>query len=208
MCLQFCLHRGEDVQIHKLVREANHLTYVLDLALRSHTSQDRRERRVTWHLSREDVLVLNMDGSSMGNPGPASSNKGWRMDGGLLWIDWGRGQLVSGVVALMQGLAIAWEAEARRLVCYSDSAMVLELVGGQVNTTHRYVAWICGVREMLRRDWQVELRHTLREGNHAADVLAKLGAQQRERIYRLRSPPAELTVWHSADARRIAHFRV
>lgn len=130
------------------------------------------------------------------------------MDGGLLWIDWGRGQLVSGVVALMQGLVIAWEAEARRLVCYSDSAMVLELVGGQVNTTHRYATWICGVREMLRRDWQVELRHTLREGNHVADVLAKLGAQQRERIYRLRSPPAELAVWHSADARRIAHFRV
>lgn len=85
-CNSVCIG-GEDVQIHKLVREANHLTYVLDLALRSHTSQDRRERRVTWHPSREDVLVLNVDGSSMGNPGPAGLElffeqgmaNGWRV---------------------------------------------------------------------------------------------------------------------------------
>lgn len=53
----------------------------------------------------------------------------------------------------------------------------------------------------------VELLHTLREGNASADVLDKLGANQREKFRLLQSPPAALGIWLLVDASGITHLR-
>lgn len=78
------------------------------------------------------MLVLNMDGSSMENPCPAGF-------GGLLRTgqgDWRLGfygsigiseNLQAKLAAVRFGLSTAWESRVRRLVCYSDSKMAIEL---------------------------------------------------------------------------------
>lgn len=47
---------------------------------------------------------------------------------------------------------------------------------GEINQWHHYAAILCNIKELLRRSWQIEVRHTLREGNSAADFIVKMGA--------------------------------
>ncbi|CAN1149046.1 hypothetical protein LINPERHAP2_LOCUS16805 [Linum perenne] len=52
------------------------------------------------------------------------------------------------------GLQLAWELGQRKVVLQVDSRAAIQL---------------------LERDWEVSIRHTYREGNHAADFLAGIG---------------------------------
>lgn len=61
-------------------------------------------------------------------------------------------------------------------MCYSDSRLAIKLCTKQISTTHVYAALILGIKELLGRDWDVEVLHTLKVGNGSADALAKLGA--------------------------------
>lgn len=45
-----------------------------------------------------------------------------------------------------------------------------------MNLWHHYAAIIHNVKELLERNWNVSLTHTLREANASADLLVKMGA--------------------------------
>lgn len=108
---------------------------------------------------------------------------------------------------MYHGLSFAWNAGARDLVCYSDSLMAVKLAGSPIVATHLDAAIIAGIQELLCRDWDVELRHTLREGNGSADVMAKLGASQAEKFTVIATPPASMGNWLRADTMRVPHLR-
>ena len=68
----------------------------------------------------------------------------------------------------------------RVLICESDSQVAIELVNQPVNKFHRYACMIEGMKLLLNGNWEVEIKHTFREGNGCANGLAKLGAQGSE----------------------------
>lgn len=94
------------------------------------------------------------------------------------------------------------------MVCYTDSQMALELSISTVRATHQYTVLLWEIHNLLARDWNVEVLHTLREANKSADALAKIGANQREWLLVVSSPPAALCVSLRAEAMRLLHRRV
>lgn len=91
------------------------------------------------------MTVMNVDGCSLGNPGPAGF-------GGLLRFgdgEWHLGfygsigvadNLEAKLAALCFGLTIAWDEGFRRLTCYSDSQTAILLSTAPVSVTHVYAA--------------------------------------------------------------------
>lgn len=61
----------ENISKYQLVRDVSLLANHIALGFGSSRRQPRPPRWVTWHPSREDVAVLNVDGSCIGNPGRA-----------------------------------------------------------------------------------------------------------------------------------------
>ncbi|MCI17675.1 ribonuclease H protein, partial [Trifolium medium] len=64
-----------------------------------------------------------------------------------------------------------------------------------------YANEIQNIRHLLRREWIVGIKHTLREGNACADILAKMGASANSPLVVLEEPPSQLFSALSADAR-------
>lgn len=62
---------GEDSLLQQVIGEAKFMEQTIIIGFRSSTQSQRNERTVTWHPSREDVVVLNVDGSAFGQPGRA-----------------------------------------------------------------------------------------------------------------------------------------
>lgn len=164
---------------YKILREVKFMVESIELGFQTGHQVGRHNRWVTWHSSRTLLPVLNVDGSSLGNPSPVGF-------GGLLQI--GEGEWIFGFYGSI-GTSENLQAELHRLVCYSDSKSAIELSKAHVSATHAYAALILKTNDLLQREWEIELIHTLREGNGSADVLAKLGASQQDKMKILPSPP-------------------
>ncbi|MCI96878.1 ribonuclease H protein, partial [Trifolium medium] len=63
-----------------------------------------------------------------------------------------------------------------------------------VDEWHHYAAILNNIKDIMMRDWQVTVSHTLREGNACADYLAKYGAHNDEAFTTIASPPAGLSL--------------
>lgn len=94
------------------------------------------------------------------------------------------------LVALLEGLHLAWHLGIRELHCFSD--FVKQLVEQQVCLRHHYASVICSIQELLLREWRVTLRYVHCEGKQSFDLLAKQGWDGSER----------LKVWESPHRRR------
>ncbi|PNY09474.1 ribonuclease H, partial [Trifolium pratense] len=53
---------------------------------------------------------------------------------------------------------------------------------------------IHNIKELLARNWRVNVVHTLRDGNTCADYLAKLGARSLEAYSPLATPPVGMNL--------------
>lgn len=78
--------------------------------------------------------------------------------------------------AMLQGLILAWNACLRNLICYTNSLNVITLIREQLPPFHKYAVIVQDIHDLLQRNWEVVIRHTLREGNQCADFMAKMGA--------------------------------
>lgn len=172
----------------------------------------REARVVVWHENRSDSWVLNVDGSCVLDAGRSGI-------GGLLHDGDGDSKLsFSGFIgdgnslraellALLHGLGLAWDHGCRYLVCYTDSQMTFDLISSPPEPTHQYATIIEGVKALFRRQWVVDLRHTLREGNASADFLAILGSQSDTPLTLWEFPPEGIGTLLMANARRIPFLR-
>ncbi|KAK2358414.1 hypothetical protein QL285_095601 [Trifolium repens] len=133
-------------------------------------------RKVKWNATDSNITILNVDGSSIGNPG------------------------VSELMALYHGLRLAWELNIKELICYSDSGTAINLITEPVDEWHHYAAILLNIKDILARDWRVKITHTLREGNACTDFLAKFGAHNNEALSIMVTPPAGLNLLLLADA--------
>ncbi|KAJ1399437.1 Ribonuclease H-like superfamily [Sesbania bispinosa] len=73
-------------------------------------------------------------------------------------------------MAFFMGLQASWLKGFKAVVVESNSLEVVsELLNGFSAPTHLYSQLIADIRQLLTRDWVVELRHVYREANRASD---------------------------------------
>lgn len=169
-------------------------------------------RQISWFQRDRNGLILNVDGSSLGNPGPAgfgglvrNSEGGWLVgfSGHIGHSD----VLKAELNGILNGLKIAWERGYRNLLCYTDSMNAKTLIQDQSIDFHRYATIVQEIRDLLNLPWSVDLLHTLREGNMCADHLAKLGATCDTKLLIFENPPPDLQVALAGDAAGIFYPR-
>ncbi|PNX91672.1 ribonuclease H [Trifolium pratense] len=117
---------------------------------------------VRWNALDGTGMILNVDGSSIGNPVIFGF-------GGLIcnadgaWVHGFFGNLgVTNILhaelmAIYKGLLLVWEMNIKELWCYSDSVTAIKLISDPVNEWHHYATILNNIKEILNRDWQVSI---------------------------------------------------
>ncbi|KAK2425147.1 hypothetical protein QL285_035429 [Trifolium repens] len=160
---------------------------------------------VRWNVNGGTDMILNVDGSSIGNPGVSGYGELLRTADGA-WVHGFFGNLgftnilLAELMAIYKGLLLAWEMNIKDLWCYSDSKIAIKLVMEPVDEWHHYAAILNNIQGILRREWQVTIVHTPREGNACADFLAKHGATSNVVFSSIANPHAGLNLHLLADA--------
>jgi len=157
-------------------------------------------------------MILNVDGSYLGNP-DVSGFEGLIQNYDGAWIQGFIGNigfsniLHAELLGVYYGLAMAWEIGCSELWCYSDSKLAIKLIYELVNTWHHCAAIPHNIKKLLARDWQVHLLHTLLEGNTCVDCLAKMGARNLEAYTPIVVPPVGISLLLSIDASEVSLTR-
>ncbi|CAN1175301.1 Putative ribonuclease H protein At1g65750 [Linum perenne] len=137
-------------------------------------------REIAWDPGPPGWLSLNTDGSFDRNRQGATT-------GGLLRDEYGRCLFAFtmnlGLCSItraelrgaVEGLKRAWEAGYRRIMLRLDSRAAISLLTADRDTSHQHGMEVLQYQELCRRNWLIQIKHTYREGNHAADFLASLG---------------------------------
>jgi hypothetical protein len=95
-------------------------------------------RMVRWNAQGGTCMILNVDGSSNGNPGISGFGGLIRNSFGA-WVQGFVGNIGFSnilhveLLAVYYGLAMAWELDIKELWCYSDSKTVIKLLSDSVN---------------------------------------------------------------------------
>jgi ribonuclease HI len=125
-------------------------------------------------------------------------------DGEFIWGFYGAAPLqnilFAEILAILHGLKLCWERGFRKVLCCSDSLLSVNLIKQGVTVHHRFANEISCIRKLLNNAWEVNLTHTLREGNACADVLAKLGANSDSSLVIIDTAPSDLArpLWDDA----------
>ena len=83
------------------------------------------------------------------------------------------------LVAVRQGLAMAWNMGLKFLQLELDSKVVLTwLTNNNMNYPPNMMPLVCDCRNLLDRDWEVHVLHVYCEANASADALVKRGTRQ------------------------------
>ncbi|KAJ1417617.1 Ribonuclease H domain [Sesbania bispinosa] len=87
--------------------------------------------------------------------------------------------LLAELLALKIGLDFAWNIGYRRILCESDSLEVVHLLSCQIlPTSAPHQNTLREINDLLNRNWDVNIKHIMREANLVADNLAKTGSAE------------------------------
>ncbi|CAN1769908.1 Putative ribonuclease H protein At1g65750, partial [Linum perenne] len=75
----------------------------------------------------------------------------------------------------VSGLQLAWDWGYRKVQLQLDSRCAVSLLQSNGLEDHAHTSTIHSARYLIRRDWEVQIIHVHREGNHVADLLASRG---------------------------------
>ncbi|MCH81431.1 RNA-directed DNA polymerase (Reverse transcriptase), partial [Trifolium medium] len=125
-------------------------------------------KQVRWNALGGTGMILNVDGSSIGNPS------------------------IFGFGGLIRNADGAW------VHGFYGNLGVTNILHAELMAIFKAI--LNNIKNILNRDWQVTLTHTLREGNACADYLAKYGAQNNDVFSSIANPPAGLSLPLLADA--------
>ncbi|XP_058737868.1 TMV resistance protein N-like isoform X3 [Vicia villosa] len=153
-------------------------------------------------------VKLNVDSCCMENP----RNAGY---GGLFrdvegnWLGGFYGSLgfatnmKAELYAICQGLITAWDLGYKNMLVETDSLEAINHIE-EANIEHdAYRSLVADIRSLMKRNWSLNLVHSLREDNACADILSRLGAEQHE-VYCFHAyPPQQLQRALIADALRV-----
>ncbi|CAN0880709.1 Putative ribonuclease H protein At1g65750, partial [Linum grandiflorum] len=106
--------------------------------------------------------------------------------------------------AIVDGLQLAWTMGIRRIRVLSDSMAAITILAKDSELNHQHAALVLQFKELCSCQWEVNLSHTYREANHAADYLANLGHSISYGMYILDSPDRCLSHWLHYDLMSIS----
>jgi ribonuclease HI len=162
-------------------------------------------RRIKWNRPAEGFVCLNVDGSLLGSSNSAGYGGLLRnRDGEFVWGFYGAAPLQNilfvEILAILNGLKLCWDRGFRKVLCCSDSLLSVNLIKHGLTVHHRFANEISCIRKLLNNVWEVNLTHTLREGNACADVLAKMGANSDSPLVIIDTAPLEVVrpLWDDA----------
>ncbi|MCI06947.1 ribonuclease H protein, partial [Trifolium medium] len=98
-----------------------------------------------------------------------------------------------------------WVQKNHLLLRFASGAV--NLIREGVSVHHRFANKIFSIQQLVDKDWDVVVEHTLREGNACADVLAKMGALSDSPLVKITSPPSELSMPLLANAHGVVFIR-
>jgi len=92
---------------------------------------------------------------------------------------------------MYKGLQLAINLNFEELVCFSDSLLAVNLINRDTSLFHVYVVLIQDIKDPLNCK-NYSIHHSLKEGNHYADFMAKLEASRDVDLTVHSSPPEDL----------------
>jgi len=120
-------------------------------------------RQVKWIPPFDNIMKVNVDGSSFSNPGKSSfeglirkNNGDWLLDFYGITLC-----LAAELYAIFLGLRIAYAAGHMNIIHESDSRVALNLITSDVQRRHPHAPLISQIVQLKHRDWIVNFHHTL-----------------------------------------------
>lgn len=132
---------------------------------------------VCWNCLQARWFKLNSDGSVRGIQFQASAG-GVIRDFNGKWLVGYAHRIGSCSIAkaelwgLLDGLNIAWDRGFRRVEVELDSLFVVNVVQQEGEAANDFSSIVQSIKELLGRDWMVNLKHVFREANKSADRMA------------------------------------
>lgn len=129
-------------------------------------------------------LVVNCDGASRGNPGPAGAGASIAVPGGEIVAEVAEGlgiqtNNVAEYTAVIRGLETARDLGAKRVTLRSDSQLLVNQLTGKFRVKTEHLRPLhARVREISRSFDSVSFEHVPREMNTEADRLANRGVDE------------------------------
>ncbi|XP_057429487.1 uncharacterized protein LOC130722687 [Lotus japonicus] len=111
------------------------------------------------------------------------------------------------LLAIFNGLSLAWDKGFRIVECFSDTQDALSLVFPGPSPRHSIAPLMWDINDLLECPWMVDLKHTLRDENACADFLTKLGAHQEGPLISVMAPPKGLGTLLLADSMGVSFVR-
>jgi ribonuclease HI len=135
-----------------------------------------------------ETLILEFDGGSRGNPGPAGIGVVIRAQDGTALVTLGRpiGRATNNVAeyqALITALKKALELGATKIVVRGDSEFVIKQMKGEYRVKHPAMRPLYDEAQHLYHQFrEAKLEHNLRHKNALADKLANLAMDRRAEV--------------------------
>jgi ribonuclease HI len=132
-----------------------------------------------------EVLTLQFDGGSRGNPGPAGIGVVLLAQDGTPLVTLGRfiGRATNNVAeytALIVGLQEAKKLGARKIIIRGDSELIIKQMRGEYRVKHPDMKVLCTQAQMLLKEFdEAKIEHNLRGKNVLADKLANLAMDRK-----------------------------
>ncbi|XP_074289408.1 uncharacterized protein LOC141614562 [Silene latifolia] len=153
---------------------------------------------IRWLPPPHGWILLNTDGASKGNPGPAGGGGIFRDETGnfLSAYYFSCGSCTSmkaEFLALLAGLKRAKALRLSRLLIHMDNSNCVKIINEEqlVSNSMKFIVKQC--QELIQDElWEVKLDHTYREANRAADLLANQGVFSSTIVSFLEAPIDEL----------------
>ncbi|CAL1375172.1 unnamed protein product [Linum trigynum] len=167
---------------------------------------------ISWVAPHRGWMKLNVDGASAGNPGQAGA-------GGLIRDEHGRWQAgfvamigeataaLAELWALFHGLNLAWKFRCTNLLIETDSQLVIQWLKSRSDPLHPYASLLASIRRRMAQDWLVNITHTYREGNRAADWLSKHSLVYPYGVHEFVNPPTGIGSILQEDMRGLSFER-
>ncbi|CAN1138684.1 Putative ribonuclease H protein At1g65750 [Linum perenne] len=134
---------------------------------------------VPWRPVPDDWMTMNSDGSVRRESDIVTGGGLVRNSLGIcslaFTINIGKCSITRAEIkAAITSFELTWEVSHRRVQLQVDSVTAY-LILIQTGVTHQHAREVLQFRDLLTRDWLVEIKHVYRKGNKAADHLASLG---------------------------------
>jgi len=136
-----------------------------------------------------ELITIQFDGGSRGNPGPAGIGVVLRAQDGTTLVTLGRfiGRATNNVAeyrALITGLEKAVELGAKKIMIRGDSELIIKQMRGEYRVKNAELKTLYDEAQVLYRKFeQARIEHNYRDSNTLADRLANMAMDRKADVH-------------------------